>query len=445
MTMVRFRSLVFTALFLPSCAAFPELDGKPVDALRAADLAAPLPQEQPISLPDFGDDGLRRMLTEANVGALDLAAARGRARLADLVLAQAQATLGPQPAGNLSLSASSATAAFSVSFEPDLSGRIEQAIRTAEIEHQVAGIDLLIARRTLMREVALGWIALGEARIAATRAEARLALTRQRVPIIAARLAAGEVTARDLAEAQQNLSQAEQAAATAPGQVALAEARLRALGVTTIPDRVSLAVMNLPEVPPTLDLSRTGLLPDVCAAFLQFRAADSARADALLVSRPRLVLTSSLTQMATSLQGLITGSLAPLATTMQLETNLFDNGQARSRVDQARLAVAQAEIAWLQARSRAEIALLQAAIDLAGARAALSPARDGLAMAEAELARAWARADAGETDRSDIIQAELALIDARDAIDEARARALRAALGWFEATGTDGAACAAPD
>lgn len=176
-------------------------------------------------------------------------------------------------------------------------------------------------------------------------------------------------------------------------------------------------------------------------AFLQFRSADAARADALLAGRPRLVLTGSLTQMATSLEGLITGSLAPIATTMLLETALFDNGQARNRLDQARLAVAQAEVAWLQAQGRAEIAMLQAAIELTGARAALAPARDGLAMAEAELARARTRESAGEAGRFDVIQAELALIDARDALDDARARAYRAALGWLEATGSDSAAC----
>lgn len=437
------RDFLAVVLILSGCASFPEMDGAPVAALRAADLSGSLAQMQPINLPDFNDAGLRQMIDEANVAGLDLAAARGRAMLADLVLAQARATGAPRPSGNLSLSGTSATATFSVNFEPDLSGRIESAIRTAEIEHQVAGIELLIARRALVREVVLGWIALGEARIAADRAEDRRVLVRQLIPIAEARLSGGEVTARDLAEAQRSLSLAEQAAAQAPGQVALAEARLRALGVKTIPDRVAFDAARLPAVPSSLDLARVGLLPEVCMAFLQFRGADSARADALLASRPRLVLTSSLTQMATSLQGLITGSLAPIATTMLLETALLDNGQSRSRLDQARLAVAQAEVAWLQARGRAEISMLQSAIELSGARAALAPARDGLAMAEAELARVLTRERAGEADRFDVIQAELALIDARAAIDDARARAYRAALGWQEATGSDSAACPA--
>jgi outer membrane protein, multidrug efflux system len=426
--------LLAVATLLLGCASFPELDGRPVDDMRAADLAAPLPQEQPISLPDFGNAGLRQMIAEANVNALDLAAARGRAMLADLVLAQAVAMRAPQPTGSLSLSGTSAMAALSVSFEPDLSGRINSAIRTAQIEHQVAGVDLLIARRALVQQVVLGWIALGEAQLAADRAQTRLALVRPLVPMTAARLAAGEVTARALAEVQQSLSQAEQAAALAPSQIALAKARLQALGVATFPKQIALTQVRLPQVPSSVDIARVGLLPEVCMAFLQFRSASSARADALLASRPRLVLTGSMTQMASSLEGLITGSLAPLASTLLLQTALLDNGQARSRLDQARLAVAQAEVAWLQARGRAEIALLQAGIAFAGARAELAPARDGLAMAKAELSRARTREGAGETDRSDVIQAELAVIEAQAAADQAHARALSAALGWLDAS-----------
>jgi hypothetical protein len=98
------------------------------------------------------------------------------------------------------------------------------------------------------------------------------------------------------------------------------------------------------------------------------------------------------------LASLISGNLAPLATSVSLEGALFDNGDARQRVVRAQIATAQAEIAWLQAQARGEIAILDATVELAGARAALSAARTGHSAAEAELIRSKARKAAGEVD-----------------------------------------------
>jgi multidrug efflux system outer membrane protein len=423
--------LLACALFA-GCAAFPELDGKPVAALRAADLRQPLAHEMPSPMQDFGDADLRQMIFEANVNGLDLAAARGRAMLADMTIAQARNTRLPQPAGNLSLTEAAATAALSVSFEPDLSGRIASAIRTAGIEHQAAGIDLLLARRILVREVTLGWVALGEAQRAAAFAQTRAEISRQLVPIVEARIAAGDVTGNALTEALQRAVAAQTSAAQTLGQIALAEARLRALGVLTIPKSVKLRDIALPDVPSKTNLGPAASRPEVCQAFLNFKAADSARASALLESRPRLVLTGSLTQTAKSLSGLLSGNLAPLASSVSLEGALLDGGQSRNRVDQARIAGAQAEIAWLQAQSRAEIAILEAALELSGANAALTAAREGYLAAETELARAKARKAAGESDLSSLIDAELAVLDAQMAVDTSRAATVRAAATWHD-------------
>ena len=426
---------IMAAALLSGCASFPELDGKPVAALRASDLQRPLPQEMVIAVKDFGDPGLRRMIAEADVNALDLAAARARAMLADLALAQVATTRLPQPSGNAALTDKAATVNLSLGFEVDLSGRIASAIRTAELEHQASGVDLLIARRALLREVIQGWIALGEARTAAARAEARRALAQRQVEIIKARLTGGEVTAVTLTEALQRAAAADEAAAQAPGQIALAEARLRALGVKTIPAPIDLGSVSLPTIPDRTDLGLARGRPEVCLAFLQFKAADSARADALLATRPRLVVTSSATQTARSLASLISGNLAPLATSVSLEGALFDNGDARQRVDRARIATAQAEIAWLQAQARGEIAILDATVELAGARAALTAARTGHSAAEAELNRSKARKAAGEADSGGLIEAELTVLDAQAAIDTTRARAIRSAVLWQDAIG----------
>lgn len=227
----------------------------------------------------------------------------------------------------------------------------------------------------------------------------------------------------------------------APGQIALAEARLKALGVKTVPARIELGSVSLPAIPDQTDLGLARGRPEVCLAFLQFKAADSARADALLASRPRLVVTSSATQTARSLASLISGNLAPLATTVSLEGAVFDNGDARRRVDRARIAVAQAEIASLQAQARGEIAILDATVELAGARASLTAALTGHAAAEAELNRSKARRSAGEADMGALNEAELAVLDAQVAIDTARARAIRGVAQWQDVIGPSRTDC----
>jgi outer membrane protein TolC len=260
-------------------------------------------------------------------------------------------------------------------------------------------------------------------------------LAQQQVEIVKARLTGGEVTAVTLTEALQRVAAADEAAAQAPGQIALAKARLRALGVKTIPAPIDLGSVSLPTILDRTDLGLALGRPEVCLAFLQFKAADSARADALLATRPRLVVTSSATQTARSLASLISGNLAPLATSVSLEGALFDNGDARQRVVRAQIATAQAEIAWLQAQARGEIAILDATVELAGARAALSAARTGHSAAEAELIRSKARKAAGEADGGGLIEAELTVLDAQAAIDTTRARAIRSAILWQDAIG----------
>lgn len=223
------------AALLSGGASFPELDGKPVASLRASDLQRPLPQQMVTTAKDFGDPGFHQTIAETDANGVDLAAARARAMLADLALAQAGTTGLAQPTGNAALTDMAATVNLSLGCEIDLSGFIAAAIRTAQLEHQAAGIDLLVARRMLLREVIQGWIELDEARTAAQCAEARSALAKQPVEVVTARVPAGEVTAASLTVVLQRVAAFEDAAAQATGQIALAETRLRAFGVKTIP------------------------------------------------------------------------------------------------------------------------------------------------------------------------------------------------------------------
>ncbi|MDO5604314.1 MAG: TolC family protein [Paracoccus sp. (in: a-proteobacteria)] len=439
----RLSALLLTAGLVGGCAAVPELDGQPVTAVPARALMQPSATEPRLAAPDFGDAGLRRMLAEADLNGLDIAAARGRARAADLALQGAAGGRWPSVSASGSAARDGYSSGLSVSFDPDLSGRLSAQLNAAGLDARAAGLDLLIARRVLAREVTTGWVALSEAQTNRQRSHARLSLATREVELTRARLSGGEIAGTGLGEALNRRQVAQVAAATSDGQIALAAARLRALGVRTIPDAISLRSVTLPVVPSQTDLGRAQCTPEVRAAWLRFHSADASRAEALLAARPRLVATASLSSAGKTLAGLVSGNPLALAASLSVDGAVLDGGQSRNRLDQARLNVAQAEIAWLQARSRAEIAMLEASIELIAARAALDGALDGYRIADTERTRTRARHAAGVDDGSSAVSADSAVLETQMAVDAARARAFRAAAIWQDATGAQIAGCAA--
>ena len=441
-----FPALTLSAALLASaCASLPELDGKPVTAQRVADFQM---ASAPVWTMDFGDRGLRRMLAEADASGLDAASARARFRAADLVLDQARADRGFGYSADASADRKAVAINASLRFEPDLAGKFDAALQAAALEHSASGLDLLIARRTLAREVTQGWVALAEARTEAARASADMAAEDKSLSLLRLRRSAGEITGTDIAAREQALVRARADAAGASGRVALAEARLRALGVRTIPAGLSLKGAARPRVPARTDLAATQAVPGVCAAWLRFHAADASRAETLAATRPRLVVTSSLAATAKTLAGLVAGNAVAVTNSVRVEGALLDNGTARRNVDKARLSVAQAEIDWLRARNQSEIAALEAVTARQTAEAGLDAALSGWKNASADLARTRARQAAGEADALELAEAERAVATAQREIDRARAEAFRAAAALEDAlppaVGGCGAAAGAP-
>ncbi|WP_322890633.1 MULTISPECIES: TolC family protein [unclassified Yoonia] len=433
--------LLISSLLLSACAAFPELDGKPVAALRAADFQFPVERDTaPAWTLDFGDPSLRRMLADADAGGLDAASARARFRAADLALGQVRATTGLGPSADVGVDDNTASVTTALRFESDLAGRFDAALRVAALEHQVSGLDLLIARRTLARAVTQGWVALAMARSEALRAAAVIEAEQTAIALLRLRRDAGEITGAELAAREQALIRARAAVVGATGAVAVAEARLRALGVQTIPDAISLRSATRPGLPAHTDLAATQAIPAVCVVWLRFHAADASRAETLAAARPRLVLTSSLSATAATLAGLISRNALAITDAVRLEGAILNNGESRRRLDQARLTVAQAEIDWLQARNQAEIAAMEAVTAAQSTQAGLDAALMAWRGAKDDLDRTRARHEAGLADALDLAEAENGVASAQGDVDRSRADAFLAAIVLHDAlpAGTPG-------
>lgn len=432
------RLVAFTlmsALLLSACAAFPELDGEPVAAYRAADFqfSADSSEAARVWTLDFDDPALRRMLAEADAGGLDAASARARFRAADLALDQVRATTGQGPTADFGIGDGTASVTTSLRYEPDLAGRFDTALRAATLDHQVSGLDYMIARRTLARAVTQGWVGLALSRSEASRAAGAIDAEQAAIALLRLRRDAGEITGADLAAREQALIRARAAAVGASGTVAVAEARLRALGVQTISDAISLRSATRPGLPAQTDLAATQAIPVVCVAWLRFHAADASRAEALAAARPRLVLTSSLSATAATLAGLISGNALAVTNAVRLEGAILDNGESRRRLDQVRLSVAQAEIDWLQARNQAEITAMEAVTAAQSAEAALDAALMAWSSAQEDLDRVRARQEAGLVDALDLAEAANGLASAQGDVDRSRAEAFLAAIVLHDA------------
>lgn len=426
------------ALLLSGCASFPELDGKPTTALRAADFQK---VQAPVWTLDFGNAGLRRMLAEADSRGLDAAAARARFRAADNALKQARLNSGVNYSSDASSNLETATLNAQVQFEPDLAGRFDSALRAAKLEHSASGIDLLMARQTLARAVTQGWIELAKARTEAARNTNDISIYEKAIDLVRIRRDAGEATSADLSNRKNGLAQMRAQVAAGAGRIALAEARLRALGVRTLPKSISLKTSRRPNVPKQANLAATQAVPAVCATWLRFHASDARRAETLANARPRVVVTSSLSATAKTIAGLLAGNIAAVTNTVRLEGNILDNGKSRNDLDSARLSVAQAEIEWLRARQQAEIAALEAINDRHNAETGLANALSAWKNANMDLERVRARQKAGFADALELTDAHRTLASAQRDVDRARAEAFRAATLAYIALPTPVPSC----
>jgi outer membrane protein, multidrug efflux system len=431
------------ALILPACASFPELGGQSVAPLGAADFQIAQDSDAPVWELDFGDAALRVMLAQADAKGLDAAAARVRLRAADLALEQVRAARALGPVADFGAGEGGLSLSASVRFEPDLAGRFDAAMRAALLDRRISGLDFVIARRTLARSTAQGWVALALARLDGLRAAEVIEGEQKAVELLRLRNRAGQSTGAELAAREQALIRAQGAVVSTTSAIALAEARLRALGVQTIPASISLQSARLPSLPARLDLTATEGSAPVCSAWVRLRSAGAARAEALAAARPRLVLTSSLSATAASLAGLIAGNAAALSSSVRLEGAILDNGQSRRTVEGARLSRAQAEIDWLQARAAAEIAALEAIAARQTAQASLDAAQAAALSAQADLDRAIARHAAGLIDALGLAEARSGLATARLDVQRAKGDALLTAITAHDVLPSALAGCSA--
>jgi outer membrane protein, multidrug efflux system len=441
-------------LFAAACTSGPDYRapaaaslGVPAQYYSAAGEAVS-PQELAAWWRQFGDPQLDSLIQQAIAGNLDLAVAAARLRQARESVVQARASRFPTvdvsgSAGqsfdsdgnsdtNLSLGGDTA-------WEADLFGGISRGIEAARADEQGVAFDLAAVQVASVGEVATNYI---EARLAQARlANARetFGIANENLEIANWRLQAGLVSSIDVEQAR---GQRAQTAATIPSlEQSFASATYR-LAVLTgqAPGAVTAALSAprpIPEAPTAIAVGIPAdalrQRPDVRSAERDLAAATARIGVAEAQLRPGLRLTCNIGTSALSVGGLldaITGSIFA-----SLGAPLFDGGRLRSQV---RSQEAVTEAAYSTYRQSVLTALEDVENGLVALRTAQRREQEfqvalDAANNQAILARSSYRA--GLTDFQTLLEAERALISARDGISSSRADRALAVVQLYRALG----------
>ena len=408
------------------------------EVVRAAELA---PAGATLWTYDLGDPGFAAYLHAADLGSLDVKTALARARAADADLHAARAEGWPElTLGALGARTIPGRGPVKGATELDLVGKwtldlwgeVRAASAAAGAEARAAGLDVQAARAVLAAEAARTWLSLAAVEDRLARLDDRRIIETDGLAIAERRIAAGRAGRDEALERQANLARILDDRRAAEGEAMVIRQRLIALAgpASQAQSATPAALADLmPFTPGGLDSADLEKRPDVAAAVARLEAADARRLSVIRAARPRLTLTAALRGEDNSLSGLLRSRSLALAPGVRLEGAILDGGRSRARADKAAAETAASEIGYLKALVAAESDLASALALITSATARQSPANEAVDFTEQRLRLARARLDAGTAGRLDAIDAERAVIDAREAQALTRRALIEASIG----------------
>lgn len=330
---------------------------------------------------------------------------------------------------------------FVASWETDLFGGLKKGAEAATDEAQAAEARQTGTRITVAAEAADAYMQIRGAQARLIFARDQIATDNYLVELVQQRRDAGVASDRELAQAQAVLSQAK---ATVPLITVSLEAQLNRLDVLMGAQPGTYAaelkpVVDIPDVPSISDFGTpTDLLrrrPDVIAAERTVAASNARIGQALAEYYPKLSLSGIVGSEALAPTHLFEQQGFQPVNVVGLRWRLFDFGTVAAEVKQARGANAEALLQY-------QSSVLHAAEDVEDAFSLLVQSenrRNEILREIAELLRARDLSEqsyaAGVVGLTDVLDADLQLLVARDDLAAARENAARAAIGSYRALG----------
>jgi len=446
-------SALIVALLAGCATSGPDYRAPTAAALKVPDSyfgAAPAPSAEDLAAwwRQLGDPQLDSIVARALAGNLDLAVAETRLRQAREAVVQARAarlpTLGASGGVRQSVDANgnadtSLSLGADASWEADLFGGISRGIEAARADAEGSAYDLAAVRVAIVGEVVTNYIQarLDQQRLAIARDT--LAIADENLDIAGWRVRAGLVSSLDVEQARGARAQA---AASIPNlERAFAAAAYRLGVLTGQPPAALMSELDPPRPIPAAPAQVAAGIPadtlrqrpDVRAAERSLAAQTARIGVAAAQLKPGLRLTGNIGSAALSIGGLVDAIAGSLFA--GLTQTLFDGGRLKSQVRAQRAAAEGARATYRQAVLVALEDVENGLVALEAAkqrRAEFAVALDA-ATNQAILARSEYRA--GLTDFQTLLEAERALLSARDGLANSEADQALAIVQLYRALG----------
>jgi len=299
----------------------------------------------------FGDAELNRLSEQVQLSNQNIAAAVAAYAQAQAVVRQQRAGLFPSVSlsggatrsggEGASRSGTTTQASLGVDWAPDLWGRLQNGVNSAQANAQASEADLASARLSAVGALAAAYFQLREADAEIDLLQATVDGYERSLTIAQNRYAAGVVAQTDVLQAQTQLANARADLATVRQNRARFE---HAVAVLTgqAPAAFALAsapwVAQVPEVPLGLPSTLLQRRPDIAAAERAVAAANAQIGIQRSAYFPNLSLGASLGSNGTSVADLFRASSTVWSLGLSIAQTLFDAGATAARVDEAQAA-----------------------------------------------------------------------------------------------------------
>ena len=465
---MRRSALALAAVVLAGCAAAPPLDKPAVDVPTAWKLDAPWRNATPRdAVPKgpwwqrFDDPQLDALQQQALQASPTLQAAGARLAQAQALAAVTGASVLPtlgvglraaraRISANRPLSSYSATnvstvqndfvPVFSVNYEVDLSGRVQQAVAGAQASVEQATADLENARLVLGADLAVAYFALRSVDIELDVLARSIELQRRVLAFVTARRDGGVASGLDVAQQQALLDNTLTQVDVLRRQRALFENALATLSGQAAPSfslAPSVRRITVPDVPLGLPSDMLERRPDVAAAERAMALANAQLGVARAAYFPSITLAPTLGLESRSLGSLFSASSLIWSLGLNAAQAIFDGGRVKAATDLARagheLAAANYRRVVLTAMQEAEDGI----IGLAALQRALQQAQTAATSARRVLDLATGRYEGGVATSLEVISAQQALLTSERQVAQLQGQSLLVAVFLIKALGGD--------
>jgi NodT family efflux transporter outer membrane factor (OMF) lipoprotein len=223
-------------------------------------------------------------------------------------------------------------------YEIDLWGRIRSAVDAQRFEAEASLADYRTAALSLTAEIVRSWFKLIEARSQIRLVDAQLETNRKMLALIRARVGSGQIRSVDILRQKQLVEATLEQKISWEAHAEVLEHQLAVLQGRLPGEPVQMVSGRLPDLPP---LPATGIpsvliqrRPDLMAAFLRVKSADSELASAISSLYPRLSLSISASSSSDGSYNILKDWARSLAG--NLLAPIFYGGRLRADVRKAR-------------------------------------------------------------------------------------------------------------